>query len=94
MKTGKRKLLDRTDADYAALDKIGEDYSCTLLGKMNVKDLRALLDECLHEARNDELRERAREMYGSDEVEVDGNAIVSSGDGGHFVAAWLWVPEG
>lgn len=93
LKTGKRKLLDRTDADYAMLDKIGEDCVHTLLGKLQVKDLRVLLEEHLQETRNDALRDRAREMYGSDEVQVDGNAIVSSGDGGHFVAAWLWVPE-
>lgn len=39
--------------------------------------------------------ERARELYavGSDNnIEVDGDAIVSEGDGGVWVQAWVWVP--
>jgi hypothetical protein len=39
----------------------------------------------------DTVREMAREEYGSDEIEIDDDAIVSVGEGGAFVAAWVWV---
>ena len=39
-------------------------------------------------------RERAKELYCEEgEIEVDSNALVSSGDeDGAYVAAWVWVP--
>lgn len=38
------------------------------------------------------LRALARHDYGSDDIEIDGNAVVSRGeDPGAFVAAWVWV---
>ena len=39
-------------------------------------------------------RARARELYCTDgEIEVDGNARISSGDDdGAYVEAWVWVP--
>jgi hypothetical protein len=33
----------------------------------------------------------AREQYGSDDCEIDDNAVVSRGDDGAFVQAWVWV---
>jgi hypothetical protein len=38
-------------------------------------------------------REQAREMYGSDDVEIDGNARTSRADDGVWVGAWVWVPN-
>lgn len=35
--------------------------------------------------------EAARTRYGSDEIEIDDNAVLSEGDDGAFVMAWLWV---
>lgn len=37
---------------------------------------------------------RARDQYGSDEIEIDDGAQISKGDGsGAFVAAWVWVAD-
>lgn len=46
------------------------------------------------EVTDDEIRDKARELYAYDgEIEIDGNAVVSRGDDpGAYVAAWLWVP--
>ena len=39
-----------------------------------------------------EIRRLAVERYASDDVEIDGNAVISRGDDpGCFVAAWVWV---
>lgn len=43
------------------------------------------------EQSDDDLRQAARAAYGSDDIEIDDNAIVSRGDDGAFVAAWVWV---
>jgi hypothetical protein len=40
---------------------------------------------------DEELRAMAQDEYGSDDIEVDDNAVVSRGDEGAFVAAWVWV---
>lgn len=37
--------------------------------------------------------EAAREQYGSDDIEVDEDAIISEGEDGDFVQAWVWVPR-
>lgn len=36
--------------------------------------------------------ERARELYGTDEIEIDEGAAASIGDSGTWVAAWVLVP--
>lgn len=41
---------------------------------------------------DDALRAMARDTYGSDDCEIDDNAVVSRGDDGAFVQAWVWVP--
>lgn len=38
-------------------------------------------------------RETARELYGSDDVEIDDNAKASRADEGVWVGAWVWVPN-
>jgi hypothetical protein len=40
-----------------------------------------------------ELRDKARESYGADDIDVDGDAPISHGDGGSFVQAWVWVAD-
>ena len=40
---------------------------------------------------DEELRGMARNQFGSDDCEIDDNAVVSRGDEGAFVAAWVWV---
>ena len=43
---------------------------------------------------DDEAREQARKLYGSDEVEFDEDAKVSHlNSGAAWVQAWVWVPE-
>ena len=37
--------------------------------------------------------EEAREIHGSDEVELDPGAFASRGDDGFWVSAWVWVPK-
>lgn len=39
------------------------------------------------------LRSLAVEQYKSDEIEIDDDAIVSEGDTGAFVQAWVWVEK-
>jgi hypothetical protein len=63
-----------------------------------VRDIRARLAE-------EPLIERARDFYGTDDVEVDGHGVETSraadgkGDGengqsiGTWVQAWVWVPD-
>lgn len=38
-------------------------------------------------------RDRAREMYGSDEIEVDDDAAFSEADEHVWVQGWLYVPR-
>lgn len=40
---------------------------------------------------NEELIKLARATHGSDDIEIDDNAVVSCGDDGAFVQAWVWV---
>lgn len=37
--------------------------------------------------------ERAKEQYGSDDIQFDDDAAVSEVDDGHWVAAWVWVAK-
>lgn len=37
--------------------------------------------------------ERARDIYGSDDVEIDENAKASRTDVGTWVAAWVWLDD-
>jgi hypothetical protein len=62
--------------------------------------LAAYIQERLTEARNpglNALKEAARDLYGTDDVEIDdqsdGTTTVSEGNGGTWVLGWLWVPE-
>jgi hypothetical protein len=41
----------------------------------------------------EEERERARDLYGSDDVEIDENARASRGEGGTWIAAWVWLGD-
>lgn len=41
----------------------------------------------------EEIIEKAREMYGSTEVEIDNSPILSVCDEGAWVQAWVWVPK-
>jgi hypothetical protein len=46
------------------------------------------------EETNANYRAAARAHYGSDDIEIDENAVVSKGDDdGAFVAAWVWVRD-
>lgn len=40
---------------------------------------------------DEELLEMAREEYASDDIEINDGALVSRGEDGAFVAAWVWV---
>lgn len=36
---------------------------------------------------------QAREMYASDDITIDLDPVVSPGDDGTWVQAWVWVPK-
>lgn len=38
-------------------------------------------------------RDTAIDMYGSDDVNIDADAVVSIGEYGAFVQAWVWVRD-
>lgn len=59
------------------------------LGKMETEFCEACLPDNL--ATPAEIAE-AREMYGSDEINIDEGARASRADDGTWVAAWVWVP--
>jgi hypothetical protein len=40
-----------------------------------------------------DLIQRARDEYASDDLEIDDNAVVSTGEDGSWVQAWVWVRE-
>lgn len=42
---------------------------------------------------DDQVREKARDLHGSTEVEVDADAELSVGDDGTWVQAWVFVPK-
>lgn len=50
----------------------------------------AKLDE--HKATIEEIA-AAQELHGSDEVEIDDDAMTSHGDDGTWVQAWVWIPK-
>lgn len=36
---------------------------------------------------------KARSLYGTDDLEIDGDAKVSLGENGAWIAAWVFVPK-
>lgn len=44
------------------------------------------------DAERQKLIEAARDAYGSDDLEIDDEAQLSSCDEGNWVAAWVWLP--
>lgn len=42
---------------------------------------------------DDHERDSARTIYSSDEIEIDDRPMISRGDGGVWVAAWVWLYE-
>lgn len=46
------------------------------------------------EARRLALRDRARELYGDDELAVDDDARISESEDGAWVQAWVWLATG
>lgn len=40
-----------------------------------------------------EMVRRARDIWASDDLEIDDHALVSECDEGVWVAAWVWVPK-
>lgn len=38
--------------------------------------------------------DKARELHGSNDIEIDQDPAVSHASGGYWVQAWLWVPDG
>lgn len=36
---------------------------------------------------------RAREIWASENLEIDDGALISESDDGVWVAAWVWVPK-
>lgn len=49
-------------------------------------------EEATDEGRDD-LLQRARDEYACDEVNIDEDALLSIGDGGAWVQAWVWVAD-
>lgn len=92
-RNGRKRMNDVPDSFYEQLDVIHNEYSSKKFFKLKRKTMRLLLENLLNAERAEQYRAKARYIYGSDDVEVDDDAMVSKGDGGSFVQAWLWVPE-
>ena len=52
------------------------------------------LQEAMPTKADEDLRDVAAERYANDDVEIDDTAYVCEGNGGYWVSAWVWVPEG
>lgn len=51
--------------------------------------------QAVDQAREDlaEMIERARELHGAEDREVDAEPLVSFTEGGMWLSAWVWVPD-
>lgn len=79
-------------------EQLQENLRCILDGQPTElvdKVCQAVVDIDKHEAdpKEDRYRELAKEQYANDECEIDDNALVSVGDGGAFVQAWVYVED-
>lgn len=45
-------------------------------------------------AREKAIRDAARDIYESDDIQIDADAVVSESEDGAFVQAWVWVDLG
>lgn len=39
------------------------------------------------------MREAANDRYGTDDIEIDDEPATSAGEGGTWVAAWVWIED-
>jgi hypothetical protein len=70
--------------DEAKADTLTEEQRKLLSVRLSASD----------EYGDEAIRDRAQDLYGTeDNIDVDLDAIVSRGEGGAFVSAWVWVPE-
>lgn len=79
---GEVPALTVEDLDQLAQQLNDGDLTPTRLDQV-VEDLKGQADDPFIHA--------ARELWANDECEIDDIAIVSEGDDGAFVSAWVWV---
>lgn len=72
------------------LDKCGDAFNAALDNLRRVA--RTFTDPSMFATQ--EQVDRANELHGSNEVEIDQGAFLSPADGGFWVSAWVWVPGG
>lgn len=79
--TAVSELLDRQHLDLHADDRA------------MLEGAHKLLRESKDNIASDDLQQAAFSEYGSDECEIDDDAATSPGDGGTWVAAWVWIAD-
>lgn len=66
----------------------------TIIGEHHYEELDRLLTEIAAEREAyADVVDRAHDVYGSDDVNVDAEPILSVSDEGVWVSAWVWVPD-
>lgn len=68
------------------------DGHLTTLHPNHIDDLRRHLDEIQAERAAALPHLLAAQTLETDDLEIDGHPIVSPGEGGVWVSAWVWVP--
>ena len=77
------------------LHRAAEALSRIVTGETpDINQLEALVNEIETSKASDSLTEIASNIYGSDDVEIDGDAVTSRGDDGTWVSAWVRVFAG
>lgn len=65
-------------------------------GSYTDEQVQAVIEAVNKSADDDECvayRDKAKDIWASDDCEIDDDAIVSVSDRGAFVQAWVWVPD-
>lgn len=52
----------------------------------------ALPEQVAWRAQHEGTIQAARDNYASDDIEIDDTPLLSPGEGGVWVSAWVWVP--
>jgi len=87
-----KPLIDAVDADiFTDAEESSDAVEMVSVYAHNLSEAVRLLEEA--QASPDDI-ERARELHGSDDIEIDDDALFSRGaDAGAWVQAWVWVPD-
>ncbi len=85
------------DAKWTELRKLlGDTQGLMLTGfeASSAARINQILAEADAEVATQALRDKAHEIYGSDDIEIDDEGVgTAEADGGIWVAAWVWVAD-